>query len=160
MTLSNPEHATAPVSVIVPSYNCGRCIAAAIDSILAQTLQPEQIVIVDDGSTDNTEQVVRQYADPRLQYIKQENSGAATARNTGLNAARGEYVTFLNADRIACRDQLIKAHIDVALYQTTLGRIGPGWRSYRDSFGIPGSPLRKFKGSMRMAVALGSRLFQ
>lgn len=88
----------APVSVIVPSYNCGRFIADAIDSILKQTVLPEQIVIVDDGSTDETELVVRRYDDPRIQYIKQTHAGLAAARNTGLNAARCEFVTFLHAD--------------------------------------------------------------
>ncbi|MET0534841.1 MAG: glycosyltransferase family A protein, partial [Steroidobacter sp.] len=90
--------ASASVSVIVPSYNCGRFIAEAIDSILGQTLRPEQIVIVDDGSTDDTEQVVRRYSDPCIEYIKQKNAGVGSARNTGLNAARGEFVTFLDAD--------------------------------------------------------------
>ena len=88
----------APVSVIVPSYNHGRFIAAAIDSILQQSVEPEQIVVVDDGSTDETELVVRRYKDSRLEYIKQAHAGAATARNTGLNAARCEFVTFLDAD--------------------------------------------------------------
>jgi len=86
------------VSVIVPSYNYGRFIGEAIDSILAQTLQPEQIVIVDDGSSDDTGQAIRRYSDPRLQYIRQNHSGAAAARNAGLDAARCEYVTFLHAD--------------------------------------------------------------
>jgi glycosyltransferase involved in cell wall biosynthesis len=89
---------SASVSVIVPSYNCGRFIAEAIDSILGQTVAPEQIVIVDDGSTDDTEQVVRRYTDPRIEYIKQQNGGVASARNAGLNAARCELVTFLDAD--------------------------------------------------------------
>jgi glycosyltransferase involved in cell wall biosynthesis len=88
----------ASVSVIMPSYNCGRFIAEAIDSILKQTLAPEQIIIVDDGSTDDTEQVVRRYADERIEYIKQRNAGVSAARNTGLDAARCEFVTFLDAD--------------------------------------------------------------
>lgn len=87
-----------PVSVIVPSYNCSRFLAEAIDSILAQTAEPEQIVIVDDGSTDDTELVVRRFKDARIEYIKQAHAGVAAARNAGLNAARGEFVTFLNAD--------------------------------------------------------------
>lgn len=87
-----------PVSVIVPSYNCGRFLAEAITSILDQNVAPEQIVIVDDGSTDDTELVVRRYQNPRIEYIKQAHAGAAAARNAGLNAARGEFVTFLNAD--------------------------------------------------------------
>jgi glycosyltransferase involved in cell wall biosynthesis len=87
-----------PVSVIVPSYNGGHFLAQALDSILAQTVEPEQIVIVDDGSTDDTELVVRRYKDPRIEYIKQAHAGVAAARNAGLNAARGEFVTFLHAD--------------------------------------------------------------
>jgi glycosyltransferase involved in cell wall biosynthesis len=92
---SNPR---APVSVIVPSYNHGRFIAEAIDSILGQTVGLEHIVIVDDGSTDDTEQVVRRYTDARIEYIKQQHAGVASARNAGLNAARCEFVTFLDAD--------------------------------------------------------------
>lgn len=88
----------APVSVIVPTYNHGRFVADAIKSILAQTVEPEQIIIVDDGSSDETELIVRRYNDRRIEYIKQSHAGAAAARNTGLNAARCEYVTFLNAD--------------------------------------------------------------
>jgi glycosyltransferase involved in cell wall biosynthesis len=86
------------VSVIVPSYNCGRFLGEAIGSILAQTVAPEQIIIVDDGSIDDTEQVVRGFDDPRILYLKQANSGVAHARNVGLNAARCDFVTFLDAD--------------------------------------------------------------
>lgn len=88
----------APVSVIVPTYNHGRFIAEAIQSILAQTVEPEQIIIVDDGSTDETELTVRRYKDPRIEYIQQAHAGVAAARNAGLNAARCEFVTFLDAD--------------------------------------------------------------
>lgn len=86
------------VSVIVPTYNSGHFIAEAIDSILGQTRVPDQIIIVDDGSTDDTEQVVRRYTDPRIEYIRQVNAGVSAARNAGLQAARGELVTFLDAD--------------------------------------------------------------
>ena len=88
----------APVSVVVPSYDGGRFIADAINSILAQSVEPEQIVIVDDGSTDDAESVVRRYDDARIEYIRQTHAGAAAARNTGLNAARCEFVTFLDAE--------------------------------------------------------------
>jgi glycosyltransferase involved in cell wall biosynthesis len=88
----------APVSVIVPCYNQGRFIGDALKSILGQSVEPEQIIVVDDGSTDETEMVVRRSNDPRIQYIKQAHAGAAAARNTGLDAARCEFVTFLDAD--------------------------------------------------------------
>lgn len=86
------------ISVIVPTYNCGEFIAEAIDSILKQTRPPQQIIIVDDGSTDDTELVVRRYTDRRIEYIKQKNAGVSAARNVGLSMANGEFVTFLDAD--------------------------------------------------------------
>lgn len=307
----------APVSVIVPSYNGARFLGEAIDSILKQTVQPAQIIIVDDGSTDDTELVVRRHRDARIEYIKQPHAGATAARNAGLTAVRGEFVTFLGADDrwgpelverlhgflaedptavcafssfvwfsdttgkivrdqfpsypelrrpvllngvptafaripkerafgvlVACNeipaylqvmmfrkaaieslrfdstltlgddtnyalqtflqgaviftdevlaevrlyeraldaaeaavhklnglkalaphvirtvdlaayhDRLVKAHIDAALYQTNAGRVRAGLRSYRDGLRIPGSRLRKFKGSMRLALAV------
>jgi glycosyltransferase involved in cell wall biosynthesis len=309
----------APVSVVVPCYNGGRFIAEALDSILGQSVEPEQIVVVDDGSTDETELVVRRCKDARIEYIKQEHAGVAAARNTGLDAARFEFVTFLDADDrwrpefiermhgllaedptvvcafanfvrfqdatgevlrdqfqsypelrrpvllrnvptafgripkerafsalVACsdipaytqvmmfrrasieplrfdttlvlgadanfalqtflqggviftdevlaevrlhdadarldpaatavhklnglkalapsvtrtvdlaayRDRLIKAHMDAAMYQTSAGRVRAGLRSYRDGLRVPGSQLRKIKGSMRLVLAL------
>lgn len=88
----------ASISVIVPTFDSARFIGEALDSILAQTLQPEQIIVVDDGSTDNTAEVVARYKDRRIQYIRQPHAGVASARNTGLDAARGEYIAFLDAD--------------------------------------------------------------
>ena len=88
----------ASISVIVPTYNSARFLGEALDSILAQRLQPEQIVVVDDGSTDDTAEVVGRYRDRRIQYIRQPHAGMASARNAGLDAARGEYIAFLDAD--------------------------------------------------------------
>lgn len=87
----------ASISVILPSYNCGRLIAEAIDSILAQTLPVEQIIVVDDGSTDDTANVVARYQDQRIQYLLRPHEGMASACNAGIEAARGEFITFLYA---------------------------------------------------------------
>lgn len=319
VTENAAQQPQASITVIVPTYNSARFIGEALDSILAQTLPPKQIIIVDDGSTDNTAQVVGRYKDRRIQYIREAHSGVASARNTGLDAARGEYITFLDADdrwrpifvetmhaylsedpaaasvfsdfvrfedstgkllglqfdsypeikrpallkdaphaharipkemafstlvacgdipaytqvmmfrrsmieklrfepslvlgadthfvlqaflaggviftdaplaevrrhdanasrnldervihqlnglkalephvtrdsdRRAYRDRLIKAHVDVALYQTKTGRVRAGLRTYRDALRIPGSTLRKLNGSMSMALAV------
>lgn len=85
------------VSVIIPTYNCAKYVALAVDSVLAQTYTDYEIVVVDDGSTDETRQVMLQYAD-RLTYIYQENQERSAARNTGIRASSGEYVAFLDAD--------------------------------------------------------------
>ena len=85
------------VSVIIPTYNRAQFIEAAIVSVLEQTFSDYEIIIVDDGSTDNTRQVVEPYLD-RAQYVYQENGGAGMARNHGLRLARGEYIAFLDSD--------------------------------------------------------------
>jgi glycosyltransferase involved in cell wall biosynthesis len=87
------------VSVVIPTYNCAVYIAKAIESALNQTSQNIEIVIVDDGSTDNTREVVRNYEDKySIKYIYQENKGVAEARNRGILAAKGEYIAYVDAD--------------------------------------------------------------
>jgi hypothetical protein len=92
-----PPRPQASISVIVPSYNGGRLIPETLDSILEQTLPIEQIIVVDDGSTDDTAKVVGRYRNRRIQYMHRPHEGMASACNAGLEAARGELVTFLYA---------------------------------------------------------------
>jgi GT2 family glycosyltransferase len=87
----------ASISVIVPSYNAGRLLAEALDSILEQTLPIEQIIVVDEGSTHDTAKLVARYTNRRIQYIQRPHEGIASACNAGLDAARGEFITFLHA---------------------------------------------------------------
>ena len=87
------------ISVIIPTYNYARFIREAIDSALAQTHAPLEVIVVDDGSTDDTAQVLAEYGSS-IRAIRQQNQGVAAARNTGLAAARGEYVTFLDSDDV------------------------------------------------------------
>jgi len=84
------------VSVIVPTYNCPEFLKAAIESVLAQTYTNLEVLVVDDGSTDNTAEVVRQF-ESRVRYIHQVNAGTAAARNTGIRNARGEVLAFLES---------------------------------------------------------------
>jgi glycosyltransferase involved in cell wall biosynthesis len=88
------------VSVLVPCHNYGRFLGQAIDSILAQTLRDWECIIVDDGSSDDTEQVATRYRgiDARVRYIRQENAGVSSARNTALSLSRGQLIQFLDAD--------------------------------------------------------------
>jgi glycosyltransferase involved in cell wall biosynthesis len=85
------------VSVIIPTYNCAPYVAAAVESALAQTYRPLEVIVVDDGSTDGTAAVLRPYAG-RIVALRQANGGAAAARNAGIGRARGEVLAFLDAD--------------------------------------------------------------
>jgi glycosyltransferase involved in cell wall biosynthesis len=94
------------VSVIIPTYNRARYIRAAIESLLAQTFKDYEIIVVDDGSTDDTETVLKT-GNYRLIYMRQPHSGLpAVARNTALRRARGEYVAFLDSDDEFLPDKL------------------------------------------------------
>lgn len=87
------------VSVIIPTYNRAASIAASIQSILDQTWQNYEIIVVDDGSTDNTRQVVENFADDRIRYIYlEQNSGPSRARNEGIRQAKYEFIAFLDSD--------------------------------------------------------------
>lgn len=100
---SEPDAASdaqkASVSVIVPAYDAASFIAAALDSVLGQTRQPDEIIVVNDGSPDTAdlEAALVPYSE-RILYLKQENGGPSAARNRGILAARGEYVAFLDSD--------------------------------------------------------------
>ena len=84
------------VSVVIPAYNSGDFLPIAIESVIAQTHLAVEIIVVDDGSTDDTKVVCANYL--AVKYIYQPNQGAASARNTGISASRGDYLIFLDSD--------------------------------------------------------------
>jgi glycosyltransferase involved in cell wall biosynthesis len=87
------------VSVVIPTYNRAALIGKPIRSILAQSYQDFEIIVVDDCSTDNTEKVLESFNDPRIRYLRhQSNSGAAVARNTGIDSSTSPYIAFLDSD--------------------------------------------------------------
>jgi glycosyltransferase involved in cell wall biosynthesis len=85
------------VSIIIPAYNAEKTIARAVDSVLAQTYSPVEVIVVDDGSTDGTRGICESYGD-KITYIHQTNKGVSAARNKGIQTASGEYIGFLDAD--------------------------------------------------------------
>src|SRR5947209_6196529 len=87
------------VSVIIPAYRAVETISTALDSVLAQTYTDYEIIVINDGSPDTMEfEGVLSSYDKQINYIKQENKGPSGARNTGIRAARGNYIAFLDAD--------------------------------------------------------------
>lgn len=97
------------VSVIIPSYNGAKYIKRSVESVLNQTHSNLELFVVDDGSTDNTADVVKQFNDERLTYIRHEkNMGLSQARNTGITRAKGDYIAYLDVDDEWHKDKLEK----------------------------------------------------
>ena len=85
------------VSVVIPTYNYGQYIVGAVESVLNQTFRDMEVIVVDDGSADNTRELMAEFGD-KIRYIYQPNRGLPAARNTGIRAGRGEYVAILDSD--------------------------------------------------------------
>src|SRR5688572_603257 len=140
---SRPEG--GKVSVVIPCYNQARFLGEAIQSVLCQGYTDLEIIVVDDGSKDGTEEVASGYAkeDPRVRLIRQENRGLAAARNRGLAEAEGEYIVFLDSDDRLVLEALevgvreLEAHPRCAFVSgicrkiTADGSIVPGWEQFR-----------------------------
>ena len=96
------QHHYPAISVVMPTFNDGEYLREAIDSILNQTFRYFEFIIVNDGSTDNSEDIINSYNDNRIRYLKNaSNSGNAIARNIGMKAARGKYIAMMDSDDIA-----------------------------------------------------------
>lgn len=126
------------VSVIIPTYNRAKLIGRAIASVLNQTYQDFEIIIVDDASSDNTVEVVNRFNDERIRYIRHDqNRGAAAARNSGIKMARGEYIAFQDSDDQWLPEKLQKqmrvfenAPADVGVVYTGFWRIEGEKKTY------------------------------
>lgn len=120
------------VSVIIPTYNRAAWVSRAIDSVLAQTYRPIEILVVDDGSIDNTSAVLSEY-DNQVTIIRQANQGVSHARNTGLRQVNGEYVAFLDSDDIWEHNKI--SHQVNTLRQTPQALVCYTWYIYVDESG-------------------------
>ncbi len=98
------------ISVIVPVYKVEQYLSACVDSILAQSYKDFELILVDDGSPDRCGEICDTYAkqDPRVRVIHQENQGLSGARNSGMDAARGDYITFVDSDDLVSSEYLLK----------------------------------------------------
>lgn len=98
------------ITVLMPVYNAGKYLAEAIDSVLSQTQSNFEFLIINDGSTDNTEELIRSYTDPRIRLINQSNGGVSAALNTGLVHARGEFIARFDGDDVCYPTRLAKQY--------------------------------------------------
>lgn len=127
MTVSVPR-----ISVIIPVYNRAALVGRALDSVFAQTCRDYEIIVVDDGSSDGSVELLESYGD-RLITVRQANAGAAAARNAGIALARGEFIAFLDSDDEWCSDKLrcqveyFDVHPDVALVYTDMIEVVDGY---------------------------------
>ena len=110
------------VSVIVPTYNHGRYVLESLASVFGQTYRSFEVIVVNDGSPDNTAEVLKPLVEAgRIYYIEQPNAGQASARNRGFASARGEYIAFLDdddlwpADKLSWQVGVLKAEPDLGL---------------------------------------------
>ena len=125
------------VSIIIPAYNAELFLKETISSVYAQTFKNWEIIVVDDGSADQTHQLVSENPDPRVKLIRQANQGVSAARNNGLRAAAGEYIIFLDADDLLM-PRFIEARLSLLRENTEFGFAG-GWvETFPEA-----SPLRK-----------------
>ena len=85
------------IATIIPAYNCERYLAEAIESVLAQNYRPLEIIVIDDGSTDDTAKIAKRF-EPAIQYCFQANGGIGSARNRGIELAHSDFIAFLDAD--------------------------------------------------------------
>ena len=96
------------ISVIIPTHNRAKLLAKTIDSVLNQSVKVNEIIIIDDGSTDDTKNLILSYNNDKIIYIFQNNKGVSSARNTGINLAKNEWLCFLDSDDIWHEDKLVK----------------------------------------------------
>ena len=119
-------------SIIIPSYNRANHLPKAIESVLVQSFTDWELIIVDDGSTDNTSDVVSSYNDPRIKYIYQENAERSAARNNGIRNAKGEWICFLDSDDVYAPNHLQVISEYVEKENLLTGLICTGLKQQRD----------------------------
>lgn len=102
---------TPTFSIIIPAYNVDAYIEMTLQSVYNQTFTDYEIIVINDGSTDKTSEILNKQRDSRLQIINQKNSGVSAARNKGINIAKGKYIAFLDADDIWTNDHLALAYL-------------------------------------------------
>jgi glycosyltransferase involved in cell wall biosynthesis len=166
----NSKIETPRVTVIIPTYNRAWCLREAVDSVLAQDFRDFELIVVDDGSTDDTPQLLQEYGEA-IRVFRQENRGVSAARNAGIAVSRGALIAFLDSDdlwlqgKLARQVEFFKAHADALICQTEEiwvrngRRVNPGKR-HRKRGGMIFEPSLDLCLVSPSAVMVRRELFQ
>jgi glycosyltransferase involved in cell wall biosynthesis len=122
------------ISVVIPCFNAAPFLADTLNSVLKQTYEPCEIIVIDDGSTDNSAEIARSFG-PRVQVVQQTNQGESVARNRGLDLAKGSWIAFLDADDLWEPTKLAE---QVAIIDPTLIGIGTWYYKFGENVSYPG----------------------
>lgn len=146
------------VSVIIPVYNGEIFLADAINSIIKQDYHPLEIIIIDDGSTDKTQEVASQFKD-FIQYFYQENAGPSSARNRGINIAKGDLITFLDADDLWVEGSL-KKQIDYLKNNSQVQIVQGHLQNLSEEIDPQSNNIIKKFGKPRVSFNVGSAVYR
>src|ERR1700739_1031893 len=118
------------VSILIPAYNSGQWIGDTLCSAIAQTWKPKEIIVLDDGSTDRTLEVARQFESKGVQVFTQANQGAAATRNAAFKLSHGDYIQWLDADDLLSPDKIARQMTVAEQLANKLTLLSCGWSSF------------------------------
>ena len=132
------------VSILIPAYNAEKWIADTLRSAIAQTWEAKEIIVVDDGSTDRTLAIARQFESEQVRVVAHEHQGAAATRNTALSLSQGEYIQYLDADDLMAPDKIARQleALGQSPEQTDASCLAVGESLYTDIIEPNSYPLR------------------
>jgi hypothetical protein len=142
------------ISVVVPAYNVARYVGACLESLRTQTFAEWECIVVDDGSTDGTAARVLEHADARVRLIAQANRGVSSARNAGLDLARGDYVLFLDGDDLLHPDALRRLAAWLDAHPRAVAAYGTTWSVFEDGSPYPQKALARRERGFRTGDVL------
>lgn len=144
----------ARISVIIPCFNREHLLGRAIESVLRQSFDEFELLIVDDGSTDGTRELVQRFEDPRIEYIRHEtNRGASAARNTGIKRSDGEFVAFLDSDDAWLESKLEK---QLAAFEAGPSRLGVVYTTFRKVDWHYEPEVKRWKGDISSRILVNN----
>lgn len=141
------------VSVVIPTYNSAKFIIECVESVLSQTYPNFEVIVLDDGSTDETEELLKPYSQ-KIQYIKKTNGGLASARNAGFMHTKGEYIAWLDADDIAHIDRLM-IQADFLSNHPEIILVSSNFTAFNEEGPLPELTIESYYGMIKNAGAIG-----